>query len=187
MVRGTQRLPSKAGRFASWLAIVGLLGHAHAAQAPWPTSNWPSSSPAALGLNAQALEAFDADIAAGTYGHVDSMLMIRHGEIGYVRQYEHDYDRIYAEQARTPSALNAHDPSGPYNYFNPWWHPFYRRGDLHTMQSVTKSITSVVIGIALARQEFPSLDTPVLSFFDPAKVANVDDRKRRAPVLVAGV
>jgi CubicO group peptidase (beta-lactamase class C family) len=47
------------------------------------------------------------------------------------------------------------------------------------MQSVTKSVVSAVIGIAVGRHDFPSLDTPVLSFFDPAKVANVDDRKRR--------
>ena len=47
------------------------------------------------------------------------------------------------------------------------------------MQSVTKTVTSVVIGIAIARHQFPSLDTPVLTFFDVGKVANVDDRKRR--------
>lgn len=47
------------------------------------------------------------------------------------------------------------------------------------MQSVTKSITSVVIGIATARGDFPALDTPVLKYFDAAKVANVDERKRR--------
>ena len=70
------------------------------------------------------------------------------------------------EEAKKPGPLNAHDPSGPYNYFNPWWHPFYRRGDLHTMQSVTKTVTSVVIGVATARKEFPDLDTPILKFFD---------------------
>ena len=50
------------------------------------------------------------------------------------------------------------------------------------MQSVTKTVTSVVIGAATARGEFPSLDTPVLRFFDPAAVANVDDRKRRLTI-----
>ena len=107
------------------------------------------------------------------------MLVIRHGKIAYERTYKHDYSNIYRQEARTPGPLNAHDPSSPYNYFNPWWHPYYRRGDLHTMQSVTKSITSVVIGIAAARREFPSLDTPVLTFFDAAKVDNIDDRKHR--------
>ena len=33
--------------------------------------------------------------------------------------------------------------------------------------------------MAIARGDLPSLDTPVLSFFDASAVANVDDRKRR--------
>lgn len=153
-----------------------------AQQDPWPTTTWPSATPRAVGLDPKVLAAVDADIAIGKYGYVDSMLVIRHGKVAYERTYKHDYDRIYAQEARTTGPLNAHDLSGPYNYFNPWWHPFYRRGDLHTMQSVTKTVTSVVIGMAVGRQEFPSLDTPVLTFFDVAKVANVDERKRRMTI-----
>ena len=70
------------------------------------------------------------------------------------------------------------DPSGPYNYFNPWWHPYYRNTALHSMQSVTKSVVSALVGIALSRGEFPDLDTPVLQFFDETVVENVDERKR---------
>jgi CubicO group peptidase (beta-lactamase class C family) len=163
--------------FAS-LVVPSVTGQ----QGPWPTRAWPSATPRAVGLDPKALATLDSDIAAGKYGYVDSMLVIRHGQVAYERTYKHDYDRIYAQEARTLGPLNAHDPSGPYNYFNPWWHPFYRRGDLHTMQSVTKTVTSVVIGIAVGRHEFPSLDTPVLTFFDVAKVANVDDRKRRITI-----
>jgi len=151
------------------------LAHSLAAQ-------WPTVAPRDVGLDAKVLAAFDADIAAGKYGNVDSMLVIRHGKIAFDRSYKHDYDGIYGEEARKPSALNAHDPAGPYNYFNPWWHPYYRRGELHTMQSVTKTITSVVIGVATTRKEFPALDTPVLKFFDAAKVASVDERKRRMTI-----
>jgi CubicO group peptidase (beta-lactamase class C family) len=71
------------------------------------------------------------------------------------------------------------DPKGQFNYYNPDWHPYYRRGDLHSLQSVTKTVTSILIGVATARKEFADLDTPVLRYFDPSKVANVDDRKRR--------
>jgi CubicO group peptidase (beta-lactamase class C family) len=41
---------------------------------------------------------------------------------------------------------------------------------------------SVVIGIAVDRNEFPDLDTLVLSFFEPGEVANFDDRKRRMTI-----
>jgi len=160
-----------------WLTVQAL-----AFQNPWPTDNWSSSSPEAVGLDPKMLAALDADIAGGKYGYVDSLLVVRHGKLAFEHTYKHDYDRIYGKEARIPGPLNAHDPSGPYNYFNPWWHPFYRRGDLHSMQSVTKTVTSVVIGIAVGRHEFPALDTPVLTFFDVAKVANVDDRKRKMTI-----
>ena len=163
-----------------WLVIPALLLTGWlSAQSSWPTKGWPTSTPGAEGLDAKILGAFDADLAGGKYGYVDSMLVIRHGKVVLDRTYKNDYDKIYAKEAAEPGPLNANDPTGPYNYFNPWWHPFYHRGDLHTMQSVTKSVTSIVIGIATARKEFPALDTPVLSFFDASKVANVDDRKRR--------
>jgi CubicO group peptidase (beta-lactamase class C family) len=46
------------------------------------------------------------------------------------------------------------------------------------MQSVTKSVTAAIVGVAIGRGDFPSLDTPVLRFFEDTTVANVDDRKR---------
>src|SRR5262249_30477456 len=67
-------------------------------------------------------------------------------------------------------------------YFNPWWHPFYRRGDLHSLQSVTKTVTSVLIVVARTRKEFPDLDTPLLKFFDASKIKTLDDRKRRTTI-----
>jgi hypothetical protein len=132
---------------AGWAALHGLsllcalaglaVIQTAAAESTWPTKTWPTTSPVDVGLDAKVLGALDADIAAGKYGYVDSMLVIRHGKIAFERTYKHDYDRIYGREAHAPGPLNAHDFSGPYNYFNPWWHPFYRRGDLHTMQSVT--------------------------------------------------
>ena len=143
---------------------------------------WPRSTPQAVGLDPKVLAELDADIAAGKYGYIDSLLVIRHGRLVYDRSYRHDYGQIYGKEAKEPGALNVHDPTGPYNYFNPWWHPYYRRGDLHTMQSVTKTVTSVVIGVATARGEFPDLGTPILKFFDESKVANVDARKHRVTI-----
>jgi len=169
-------------RYSALVFVAFILAASATAQNQWPTKSWPTATPQSVGLDAKALAELDADLASGKYGHIDSLLVIRHGKLVYDRAYKHDYDKIYSAEAKQPGPLNAHDPTGPYNYFNPWWHPFYRRGDLHTMQSVTKTITSVVIGVATARKEFPDLDTPILKFFDPAKVANVDERKRRMTV-----
>jgi CubicO group peptidase (beta-lactamase class C family) len=162
--------------------VIDPRAQSRVAREEWPTKGWTSAAPKEVGLDPKPLIDLAADIAAGKYGNVDSMLVVRHGRLAFDRSFKHDYDRIYGEEARRPGALNAHDPTGPYNYFNPWWHPFYHRGDLHTMQSVTKTVTSVVIGIATAHKEFPALDTPVLKFFDAGAVAHLDDRKRRMTI-----
>src|SRR5258706_9721460 len=48
------------------------------------------------------------------------------------------------------------------------------------MESVSKTVSSIIIGIAMTRGNFKAgLDTPVLKYFDVAKVKNVDERKRR--------
>src|SRR4030095_11469932 len=169
-------------RCALLLLVAVTLASAAQAQAQWPTKAWQSTTPDAVGLDPKVLAEFDSNITAGKYGYVDSILVIRNGKIAFDRSYKHDYDQIYGADARKRGPLNMLDPGGPYNYFNPWWHPYYRRGDLHTMQSVTKTITSVVIGVAIARKEFPDINTPVLKFFDSQKVASVDDRKRRMTI-----
>jgi CubicO group peptidase (beta-lactamase class C family) len=145
----------------------------------WPTHGWQQASPSSVGLDEKALNAFDADIAHGKYMLVDSFQVFRCGKELFSRKYAHDYGKIYGKEAKEKGPLNAR-LTGPYNYFDPGWHPYYHGSDLHTMQSVSKTVTSVIYGVAYTRGDFKDgLDTPVLKFFDVAKVKNVDDRKRR--------
>jgi len=145
----------------------------------WPAKTWPKGTPASLGLDEELLASFDADLARGKYMLVDSFQLFRCGKEVFARKYAHDYGQIYGKEAKTRGLLNAR-LTGPYNYFDPHWHPFYHGTDLHTMQSVSKTITSVIYGVAITQGDFKaSLDTPVLKFFDASKVKNVDDRKRR--------
>src|SRR5213595_3741681 len=92
------------------------------------SDDWPTAKPAAVGLDAKALATLDADIASGKYGNVDSLTIIRHGRLVFDHSYPHDYSKIYEKEMKTPDPLNAGDPSGPYDYYNSWWHPYYRRG-----------------------------------------------------------
>ena len=165
------------GTVAFAVAIFVLLPSALSQQAK--SGEWPVATPAAVGLDPASLNALDADIAAGKYGLIDSLLVIRDGKQAFARSYPHDYDKIYGELAKHEGPLN-HDVNGAYNYFSTAFHPFYHRTDLHTMQSVSKTVTSITIGIAMARKEFPAdLDAPILKYFGDYKIANVDDRKRR--------
>jgi len=152
------------------------------AQQSWPSKEWPVSTPRSQGMDADSLQAFDKAVISGKYGFIDGIFITRNGKLIWQKKYINDYDKIYGDSARTRSGLNQHDPGGQYNYYNPWWHPYYRRGDLHSLQSVTKTITSIVIGVATARKEFPGLSTTVLSYFDSTQVKNIDDRKRRMTI-----
>ena len=142
------------------------------------SNEWQIAQPAVVGLSEGSLSAIHKDIESGRYGYIDAFLVARHGKLVFEQYYGHDYPSIYGQEAATPGALVVNDPSGPYNYFNPWWHPYYRHTKLHSMQSVTKSVVSALVGIAISRGEFPNLDTPVLQFFDEATVLNIDRRKR---------
>ena len=162
----------------SLILVVLLAASAVSAQ----QAEWPTASPKSAGLDEKALAAFDAELASGKFGNVDSFTIVRHGKLVFDKRYPRDYAKIYGAEAKKQSPLNPHDPTGPYNYYNSWWHPWYQGGDLHTMQSVSKTITSIIVGVARNRKEFPDLDTPVMNFFDASKVANVDDRKRRMTI-----
>jgi CubicO group peptidase (beta-lactamase class C family) len=149
------------------------------AQENAPTKGWLITTPSSVGLDSNALAALDTDIAAGKYGLVDSLLIIRDGKQALARSYPHDYRKIYGELAKHEGPLN-HDVTGPYNYFSTEFHPYYQHSDLHTMQSVSKTVTSITIGIAISRKEFPAdLDAPILKYFDEYKIANLNERKRR--------
>src|SRR5437879_1857510 len=145
----------------------------------WPTHGWAKGKPSSVVLDEKILAALDADLANGKYSLVDSFAVLRCGTSLYERGYPHDCGRIYEKEAKTRGPLNAH-LTGPYNYFDPAWHPYYHGTDLHSMQSVSKTVTSVILGIAITRGDFKAgLDTPLLKYFDVAAVKNVDDRKRR--------
>jgi CubicO group peptidase (beta-lactamase class C family) len=161
------------------LLMIAVFATVAAEQETPAAKEWPVSAPSAVGLDAAALEALDADLASGKYGLIDSMLVIRCGRQAFERSYAHDYDKIYGERARKTGPLN-HDLHGPYNYFSTQFHPYYKHSDLHTMQSVSKTFTSITMGVAMQRGDFRvDLDVPILRYFDGYKIANLDDRKRR--------
>ncbi len=129
-----------------------------------------TTHPETLGLDPAKLAALDSVFASGARGYVDALLVMRHGKVAFDRQYNYDFEALFAGK----------DPvRGPYNYYDPDWHPWYRKSDLHTLQSVTKSVTSALIGIAIGRGEIPGVEVSILRYFDAAAVANLDARKKR--------
>jgi hypothetical protein len=169
------------GRPAALRAVVllsALAGSGLAAAAPIGADP-VHATPESLGIDPGALASLDADIASAKFPLVDSLLVMRCGEVIFDRRYPHDYAAAYGKEAHTKGPLNAR-LTGRYNYFDPAWHPYYHGTDEHTMQSVSKTVTSAIIGIAMSRGDFKApLSTPVLHYFDASKVKNLDPRKRR--------
>jgi CubicO group peptidase (beta-lactamase class C family) len=150
-------------RIALALALQALPGVAAA--------DWPKSDPAAEGVDAATLVALDAEMAAGKHGNIDGLLVIRHGKVVFERRYARDY------VAQNPDPVRA---SHAYNYYDPHWHPWYHGdAELHTMQSVSKSVLAVLFGIAQQQGLLPALDTPALALLKNRRFADPDGRKAR--------
>jgi CubicO group peptidase (beta-lactamase class C family) len=139
------------------------------AEISWPGDNWQGSTPEQEGLDAQAVAQLDEEIRAGKHGYIDSMLIIRNGRMAFEAYYENDYRALNADLVS--------GESGPWNYYDVSWHPFYKGSDLHTVQSTTKSVMSALVGIAIARGELPGVDAtlgellPDRNITDPKKSA----------------
>jgi len=137
---------------------------------PSPTKAWPEATHEAEGLDRGPLDALSSELAAGKHGYVDGMLVIRRGHVVYEKSYDHakDYARLFTGKGAP----------GIYNYYDPGWHPFYKGTRLHTMQSVSKSVTSALVGIAIRRGEIPGVDVKAMPYFADFKIPP-DSRRDR--------
>ena len=138
-------------------------------QKAWPEEEWVLSSPAAEGLDTDAIEQLDREFQEGQHGYVDSMVIVRNGRIVFEAYYDHDYAGIRSD----------HDTGAPapWNYFDSDYYPYYQGSDLHSLQSTTKSVMSALVGIAIDRGDTPGLDAtlgellPHRGITDPEKAA----------------
>jgi hypothetical protein len=146
--------------------------------------SWLRSTPAEQGLVAAALEQLATQMREGGFGHVDRLVVVRNGLLVVDERFPNDYHSI--SRGKTgPLGCGIHACADstrlhPYNYLHPDWHPWWQGRDVHTLQSVTKSVTATLIGVALARREIANVDVPLLSFFGGYDVARVDARLRQA-------
>jgi hypothetical protein len=147
-------------------------------------TSWPRSTPVAQGLVAAPLEQLATRIRDGGFGHVDRLVVVRNGQLVLDERFTRDYRAISSGKTGPlgcgVDACADSTQLHPYNYLHPTWHPWWQGRDVHTLQSVTKSVTATLIGVALARREIPSVDVSLLSFFDAYDLTNVDPRLRKA-------
>ncbi len=109
------------------------------------------ADPASQGLDPQALKLPAAEIREGQHGNIDSMIIIRHEEVVFDREYRWEYAEHHKD-LKYPSPP-------PWDYLNVEAYPLCGETDLHSLQSASKSVMSALIGIAIARGELPGTES----------------------------
>jgi len=146
-----------------WLILLCAIGLAACAskqtyQTPKQTNDgWQTAAPADVELDESKLREAVERIQDKTYQNVDSLLIVKDGKLVfevYFDGYEWDYDspQFRGEVVR------------------------YGPETRHNLASVTKSFTSILVGIALDQGAIQSVDDPVFSYF-PHYAHLSDERK----------
>jgi len=95
---------------------------------------WAMSSPDAQGMNATLLCAMDSGISGGMLANVDDIVIVRHGVLVYERYYSYPHQIHFDATTR------------------------------HNGYSMTKSVVSLLVGIAMDRGLIKDLDAPLVSY-----------------------
>lgn len=166
------------------LGLVGCSAPRDAAQSDgagaysWPGKEWAISTPEAEGLNPEPISRFIAELRAEKYGLVDHFVLIRNGRIVADETFARDYAELVAE-VDPKDLISPNAPYDQYDYDNPNLHPFYNGTQLHSLQSVTKSVTSAALGVALDDGLIESTSVPAMPFFKDYTFDQSDPRKGR--------
>src|SRR5688572_18816823 len=175
-------------RFARALFVVlsALLALPAAAQivAAWPTRGWKTATPAEQGVKPEPWAALDSAVRAGRYGNIDRVLVIRRGYKVLDYRYARDYRTIAAGRRSPigcgPGACEGFHETPGFNYFDPGTHPFYQGRDVHSLQSVTKSVIATIVGAAVHHNAIKSLTAPLMSYLARYSDEPRDPRLARA-------
>jgi CubicO group peptidase (beta-lactamase class C family) len=103
---------------------------------------WPTATPDSVGLDGERLCGIAARLQASN-ANVHAVVIVRHGKLVF-EQYFPGHDE--------PWGMG----SGPHEF---------DATTKHDMRSVSKSVTSLLVGIAIDRELIKSVDEPILKFF----------------------
>jgi CubicO group peptidase (beta-lactamase class C family) len=149
-----------------WLFLIIELAACTARQTPFipqqTDDGWQTTTPAAVGLDESKLREAVKHIQDKTYQNVDSLLIVKDGKLvfeTYFDGHEWNYD---SPQFR--GKLVRHGPE-----------------TRHNLASVTKSVTSILVGIALDQGKIQSVDDPVFDYFP--QYAHLSDTRKATITL----
>ncbi|HNP35538.1 MAG TPA: serine hydrolase [Woeseiaceae bacterium] len=152
--------------FQSLLVILIAVTPANAENAE-ARHEWAIATDSEVARIADSLAKLDANFRSGDYGNIDEFLLIKDRKIYAHFRYRNDYWRQFEttlqnDRKLTNQTTYDYSDSFPYNYAHPEWHPYYMGSELHTLQSISKSVVSILAGIAIDRKEISSVDVAVV-------------------------
>ncbi len=118
--------------------------------------DWPTGTPEEVGLDAARLCALDDRLATSPEMNVHAVLVVRHGKLVY-ETYRPGED----ERWGTPQGVVTHTAQMK-----------------HDLRSVSKSVTSLLVGIALDRKIISDIDQPVFRFFPDRAALRTPEKDR---------
>lgn len=165
------------------LSLLALLALFPAGEAR-AQAKWERTDPGSAGLDASVLTDLAARVSDGEFGNVDRMLVVADGRIVFDEAWSRDYAAIFRGRTSAigcgPDACDSPSEVHDFNYLHPDRHPFYRGREVHSLQSVTKSVTATLIGVAIQRGEIAGVDEPVFDLLGDHDRTGLDPRVRNA-------
>ncbi|QIG47851.1 serine hydrolase [Nordella sp. HKS 07] len=123
---------------------------------PAAAEDWPTGAPGDVGLDAARLCALGEMLDTSPDINVHAVLVVRHGKLVY-ETYRSGVD----ERWGWPAGVVAHTPQMK-----------------HDLRSVSKSVTSLLVGIALDRKLIGDVDQPVFAFFPDLAALRTPEKDR---------
>ena len=125
------------------LATYARASAASCGEVPAAADGWKTAAPDSVGLNVRLLCQWAESRVAGPRDNTHAVLVVRHGTLVFERYFAGEDE----------------------SWGNPLGQVSYDRTKPHDIRSISKSITSLLVGIALDQKKITSLDQPVLDFF----------------------
>lgn len=123
-----------------------------------------------------ALAKFNMAADSGAFGYLDEVLIVKDGATRWHQKWHHDYGKISkgysGKMGCGYGSCASGDSLNPYNYYHPQQHPYFKAANLHTIQSITKSIIATLIGIAQKKGHILRFDLPLSHWFQETEFSN---------------
>jgi len=156
------------GHFLLGILVLTLMAYASslaqdARQTPAPCGapvatedGWSIATPDEVGVDPAALCQWSERRLATPRDNIHALLVVRHGKVVFEQYFTGDDER--------------------------WGRPLgqvtYDRTMLHDLRSVSKTVTALLVGIALAQQQLASLDQPLFDFLPAYADLRTPDKAR---------